>query len=144
MNPLPFDPHPTPPPHDLLEAAHAVQRNAYVPYSHFPVGAAIRSSLGRIHVGANVENASFGLSRCAEQSAVQALASAGERTIRDVVVVSNAAEPASPCGACRQILYEFGKDARLWLVNGAGLVRATTVRDLLPGAFELDDQDASA
>ena len=143
MHATPFDATSTTPPSDLLDAARRVQRNAYVPYSDFPVGAALRSADGTIYVGANIENASFGLSRCAEQSAVQAMASAGGRTITEIVVVSDASEPASPCGACRQILYEFGKNAKLWLVNASGEVRSTTVQAMLPGAFELDAAEAA-
>ena len=127
----------TVPPPDLLAEAWRVQANAYVPYSDFPVGAAIRCDDGRIFAGANVENASYGLGRCAEQSAVQAMASAGGRRLVEVVVVSDAGTPASPCGACRQVLFEFGRDARVWLVNRDGEVRATSVTALLPDAFEL-------
>jgi cytidine deaminase len=125
------------PPADLLAEAWRVHAHAYVPYSHFPVGAALRCDDGRVFAGANVENASYGLGRCAEQSAVQAMASAGGRRIVELVVVSSADEPASPCGACRQVLYEFGPDARVWLVDEAGDVRRTDVRSLLPDAFTL-------
>lgn len=111
--------------------------NAYVPYSSFPVGAALRAASGTIYAGANVENASFGLTRCAEQSAVQALATAGERAFTELVVVSSAVEPATPCGACRQVLFEFAPEARVYLVNTAGAVRETTVAALLPAGFRL-------
>lgn len=135
-----------PPPADLLAAAWAAQANAYVPYSGFPVGAALRTEDGRVFAGANVENASYGLGRCAEQSAVQAMASAGGRKVAEVVVVSDAALPASPCGACRQVLFEFGPAARVWLVNRAGAIEATDVSALLPGAFRLaaDGSDPEA
>lgn len=125
------------PPADLLAAAWSVQANAYVPYSGFPVGAALRSDDGRVFAGANVENASYGLGRCAEQSAIQAMASAGARRVVEVVVVSDAPSPASPCGACRQVLFEFGPQARVWLVDRAGSVEVTDVASLLPGAFRL-------
>lgn len=124
-------------PNDLLEAARAALQNAYVPYSNFPVGAALRSASGVIYSGANVENASFGLTRCAEQSAVQALVSAGERTFTELVVCSLAPEPASPCGACRQILFEFSPEARVLLVNGQGVTLESDVAALLPGGFSL-------
>ncbi len=124
-------------PTDLLDAAVRVRAHAYVPYSHFAVGAALRTADGAIHAGANVENASFGLSRCAEQSAVQAMVSAGGRRIAELVVVADADPPASPCGACRQVLREFGDDAPVHLVNAAGRVTHTTVAALLPGAFAL-------
>lgn len=133
-------PHASPdaaPPADLVEAAWRAHGNAYVPYSHFAVGAALRCDDGSVHAGANVENASYGLGRCAEQSAVQAMASAGGRRVVEVVVVSDAAPPASPCGACRQVLFEFGADARVWMLGPAGEARVATVRELLPLAFEL-------
>lgn len=131
------------PPADLLAEAWRVHGNAYVPYSHFPVGAALRCDDGRIFAGANVENASYGLGRCAEQSAVQAMASAGGRRIVELVVVSSAHVPASPCGACRQVLHEFGPDAAVWLVNEAGEVRRTRVGSLLPDAFSLTPDAAT-
>mgnify|MGYP000628053392 CR=1 FL=1 len=131
------------PPPDLLAEAWRVHRNAYVPYSHFPVGAALRCDDGRVFAGANVENASYGLGRCAEQSAVQAMASAGGRRLVELVVVSSAEVPASPCGACRQVLYEFGPDADVWLVNEAGEVRRTRVAALLPDAFSLAPNDGA-
>ncbi|MFO7625383.1 MAG: cytidine deaminase, partial [Anaerolineales bacterium] len=89
-------------PADLLSAARRAFEHAYAPYSGFHVGAALRASDGDVDAGANVENASYGLSRCAEQSAVQALASRGGRAFSEVVVVADADPPATPCGACRQ------------------------------------------
>ncbi len=124
-------------PQDLLKAARAALANAYVPYSHFPVGAALRSASGKVFSGANVENASYGLTRCAEQSAVQAMVTAGERAFTEIVVVSGSEVPASPCGACRQILFEFAAEARVYQVNDAGAVVASTVAGLLPGGFRL-------
>jgi cytidine deaminase len=124
-------------PQDLLAVAKQVWKNAYAPYSKFHVGAALRSSQGTLYQGANIENASYGLARCAEQSAIQAMASAGERAFREIVVYTEDDPPATPCGACRQILFEFGKDARVYLVNHVGNVRIYTVRELLPDGFEL-------
>lgn len=125
-------------PADLLAAARAAWVHAYAPYSGFSVGAAVRDGEGRVHAGANVENASYGLGRCAEQSAVQAMATAGGRRVREVVVVTAADPPASPCGACRQVLHEFGPDAVVYLVNDHGAWR-TTVARLLPDGFSLRD-----
>lgn len=125
------------PPVALVEAAWRAYRNAYVPYSGFPVGAALRDEDGTVHVGSNVENASYGLGRCAEQSAIQAMATAGARTFREAVIVSGAEEPASPCGACRQILFEFAPDAVIWMLNDKGETRRHTVRALLPHGFTL-------
>lgn len=124
-------------PQDLLAAARRVHANAYAPYSSFHVGAALRSASGAVYAGANIENASYGLGRCAEQSAVQALASAGERSFSEIVVYTTAPEPASPCGACRQVLFEFSEDAAVYLVNDRGTVRRWTVAELLPGGFRL-------
>ena len=125
-------------PADLLEAAQAVQKNAYVPYSSFRVGAALRGESGAVYRGANVENASYGLTRCAEQSAIQALASAGERSFSELVVYTDAETPASPCGACRQILFEFAPDASVYLVNSVGKTKTFQVKDLLPDGFALE------
>lgn len=124
-------------PHDLLEVAKSVWHNAYVPYSEFRVGAALRSEGGTIYKGANIENASYGLARCAEQSAIQAMASNGERKFTEVVVYTEDDPPATPCGACRQILFEFGKGATVYLVNHVGTVKVYKVKDLLPDGFEL-------
>ena len=124
-------------PQDLLKAAQSVQANAYTPYSKFQVGAALRAESGEVYRGANIENASYGLSRCAEQSAVQAMASAGERGFSELVVYTTAEDPATPCGACRQILFEFSKDAKVYLVNDQGTVKRYRVSDLLPDGFSL-------
>lgn len=129
-------------PADLLSAAKAVHVHAYVPYSQFPVAAAVRGASGTIYVGVNVENASYGLGRCAEQSAIQAMNTAGEREFTEILVLSNAAEPASPCGACRQILFEFSPSATVHMVNTAGISRVATVADLLPGGFRLFEAPA--
>lgn len=129
----------TPPP-DLLEAARRAHHHAYAPYSGFRVGAALRGDDGAVVPGANVENASFGLSRCAEQSAVQALATAGGRGFREIVVYSAAETPASPCGACRQVLFEFAPDATVFLVSATGAVHRHSVASLLPDGFRLADE----
>lgn len=122
----------------LLEAAQAAFKQAYAPYSRFRVGAALRSKSGRIFFGANVENASYGLTRCAEQSAVQALVSAGERQFDELVVYSHASPPASPCGACRQILFEFAPEAHVTCINAEGETITGTVADFLPHGFRLE------
>ena len=129
-------------PRDLLEAAQAVHANAYVPYSHFPVAAALRGASGAIYAGVNVENASYGLARCAEQSAIQALNTAGEREFTEILVLSAADTPASPCGACRQILFEFSPDATVYMINTDGTSHSATVADLLPGGFRLFEAPA--
>jgi cytidine deaminase len=124
-------------PQDLLEQAQTAWKNAYAPYSKFHVGAALRTQEGTIYKGANIENASYGLTRCAEQSAVQAMASNGERSFKEIVIFTHDDPPATPCGACRQILFEFGKDATVYLVNHRSTVKIYKVKDLLPEGFEL-------
>lgn len=132
LQPLPLSDVPS----DLLEAAWSVFARAYAPYSGFSVGAALRDEHGRIHAGANVENASYGLSRCAEQSAVQAMVGLGGRRLDELVVVALAEPAATPCGACRQVLAEFGSEATVYLVNEHGAWR-TSVSALLPAGFQL-------
>lgn len=126
-------------PQDLLDAAREAWANAYAPYSNFRVGAALRSADGRIFQGANVENGSFGLTRCAEQSAIQAMATSGRRSFSEIVVFTDASPPASPCGSCRQVLSEFTRDARVWLVNRDGMTRLTSVSELLPLGFDYSE-----
>jgi cytidine deaminase len=118
----------------LVAAARAVQRRAYAPYSQFHVGCALEAEDGTVFVGCNVENASYGLTICAERAAVVAAVSAGARRFRRVVVVSDVDPPATPCGACRQVLAEFGRDLRVEAVGPARTV-SWTVAQLLPGAF---------
>jgi cytidine deaminase len=123
---------------ELLAAARATRRRAHAPYSRFTVGAAVRDERGRVHVGCNVENASYGLTTCAERNAVAAAVAAGARAVRAVAVVTPTRPPGSPCGACRQVLAELG-DARtrVLLAGPAGAAEATTLGHLLPRAFSL-------
>jgi cytidine deaminase len=121
----------------LVSAARAAQARAYAPYSNFRVGAALESEGGEVYVGCNVENASYGLTICAERAAVCAAVSAGARRFRRAVVVSDADPPAAPCGACRQVLSEFGRDLRVDAV-GSRAVASWTMAELLPAAFGRD------
>ncbi len=121
----------------LLAAAKAAQAHAWCPYSRFPVGAALEAEDGRVFTGCNVENASFGLTICAERGAVMAAIAAGARRFRRLVIVTNAEPPASPCGACRQVLAEFGGELIVEGVGPAG-TRRWTLRELLPDGFALD------
>jgi cytidine deaminase len=124
----------------LVAAARAVRRRAHAPYSSFKVGAAVLDERGRIHRGCNVENASYGLTVCAERNAVAAAVAAGARRIRAVAVVSDARPAASPCGACRQVLAELGgADTALVLAGPAGAAEpgSLTLGALLPRAFRL-------
>ena len=118
----------------LVDAARAAQQRAYAPYSRFRVGCALEAEDGRVFVGCNVENASYGLTICAERAAVCAAVAGGAQRFRRVVVVSDADPPAAPCGACRQVLSEFGRDLRVDGVGAAGAVR-WTIAELLPAAF---------
>jgi cytidine deaminase len=128
--------------HDLVAAAAAARRRAHAPYSNFAVGAALLDSSGRVHVGCNVENASYGLTICAERNAVAAAVAAGASRFVAIAVVTDATPPASPCGACRQVLAEFG-DMSVVLANPEGEQLRTSVSDLLPHAFTPDDLSRS-
>ncbi|HKC47942.1 MAG TPA: cytidine deaminase [Gemmatimonadales bacterium] len=119
---------------DLVRRAREVMQNAYAPYSNFHVGAAIEAADGTIHVGCNVENASYGLTICAERMAVGAAVAAGKRSLKRVAVATAVEPPATPCGACRQLLAEFGLDLEIVAV-GPSSERRWKLRDLLPEAF---------
>jgi cytidine deaminase len=120
--------------HDLIVRARDVMRNAHAPYSKFHVGAAIEAADGRVFVGTNVESASYGLTICAERMALGAAVAAGARVLRRVVVTTDVDPPAAPCGACRQLLAEFGLDIEVISV-GPKSERRWTLRELLPAAF---------
>jgi cytidine deaminase len=118
----------------IVDAARAAQARAYAPYSKFRVGAALEAMDGTIFSGCNVENASYGLTICAERAALCAAVSAGVRRFRRAVVVSDVDPPAAPCGACRQVLAEFGLDLP---IEGIGSTRRVSwkLSELLPVAF---------
>lgn len=120
--------------HALVQQAIAVSASAYVPYSHYRVGAALKTTSGRVFTGANVENASYPASICAERSAVVQAVSAGARDFDTIAVVTRNA--GTPCGICRQVLAEFGLDTRVLIADMDGVIHeVTTVGGLLPGAF---------
>jgi cytidine deaminase len=119
---------------ELVRRARAVMQNAYAPYSHFHVGAAIEADDGTIHIGCNVENASYGLTICAERMAVGAAVAAGKQRLVRIAVASAVEPPATPCGACRQLLAEFGLGMEIITV-GPQSERRFVLRDLLPEAF---------
>ena len=119
---------------ELVRAARVVQQQAYSPYSKFRVGAALEATDGRVFVGCNVESASYGLTICAERMALGAAVAAGARALRRIVVATDAEPPASPCGACRQLLAEFGLDLEVIAV-GPRSERRWTLAALLPDAF---------
>lgn len=127
-------------PHDdLLAHARAVQPHAYAPASRFRVGAAVQSRDGRVFVGCNVENASYGLTICAERAAVCAAVAAGARDLVAVAIVTDLAQPARPCGACRQVLAEFGPGMAVVLGGSGGAVERTSLDRLLPEPFTFAD-----
>jgi cytidine deaminase len=117
----------------LLEAACEVRGNAYAPYSHYRVGAAVLTEDGQIFTGVNVENATYGLTICAERTAVFSAITAGHKRITAVAVCTENA--GSPCGACRQILVEFGGDIPVWITNPRGETRQSSTSALLPDHF---------
>jgi len=121
----------------LVRAARAVQGLAYVPYSKYRVGAALEADDGVVFTGCNVENASYGLTNCAERVAVGAAVSAGCRKFRRLVIVSDADPPAAPCGACRQVLAEFGLELEVIAVGSRQTTR-WTLAELVPSPFGSD------
>jgi cytidine deaminase len=120
----------------LFEKAWEVRKNAHAPYSHFQVGAALLFEDGQVFTGCNVENLSFGLTICAERSAVVAAIASGARRVLKVAVVAHSESPVSPCGACRQVLAEFAGDAEVEVrsANQHGEVFVSTLDALLPRA----------
>ncbi len=122
----------------LLRSATKAMKNAYAPYSTFRVGAAILLSNGKIFSGCNVENASYGMTNCAERTAIfSAVAQLGPKIeIRAVAVVNDQGVPCAPCGACRQVIYEFGPDATIFF-QGANGPKQAHITELLPEGFRL-------
>ena len=121
----------------LLDAALAARENAFAPYSKFRVGAAIEDADGRIHTGCNVENATYGLTVCAERVAVFKAISEGVRKFRRVAIAADTDALTPPCGACRQILWEFCGDVEIVLVNLRGQTETYRLKDLFPKPFDV-------
>jgi cytidine deaminase len=118
----------------LIDLANEARKRAYVPYSKYPVGAALRTKSGRVFTGVNVENAAYPTTMCAERVAVYKAVSEGEREFEVMAVVTD--NGGSPCGSCRQVLAEFGLDTVVLIADGKGrLVQEITVNGLLPEAF---------
>jgi len=120
----------------LIAAARAARENALAPYSNFRVGAAVRSGSGRIFAGCNIENSSYGLTVCAERVAIWKALSEGERVFSAIAVVTDADALTPPCGACRQILWEFCGDAEVVLANLKGQVEVHRMSELFPRPFD--------
>ncbi len=124
-----------------VKTALEARAHAYAPFSGFRVGAAVVGASGRIYSGVNVENSSYGLTICAERAAVFRMVAEGERQARLVVVATDTPEPVMPCGACRQVLYEFGgPDLVVLAVTTGGARRQVRLQDLLPYGFRLDPE----
>jgi cytidine deaminase len=120
----------------LVEAARAVREHAHAPYSGFRVGAAVLTEEGNVHVGCNVENASYGATICAERAAIFRMVASGEKRLVAVAIFVDDAEPAMPCGMCRQVIAEFGHDVKI-VTATPGRTKHSTIAALLPEAFVL-------
>lgn len=119
----------------MREAAREAMRNAYPEYSDFAVGAAVLTGTGKTFVGCNVENASYGLTMCAERNAIFQAIAQGQRDLKAVVVVTPTEKPTTPCGACRQVINEFNPDADIFCFAEGNVVRQFKLTELLPHAF---------
>ena len=120
---------------ELINQAQSAYRQAYVPYSHYPVGSAVLFSSGKIYSGCNVENASYGLTVCAERNAIFQAIAQGERELKGIAIAVPTDVFPSPCGACRQVIREFAADCPVVLINGTGQTRLTSLKKLLPDSF---------
>ena len=124
---------------ELVEKAFTMLEKAYVPYSRFPVGAALEGADGTVYTGCNVENSAFGSCICAERTALVKAVSEGCRSFRRLAVVGNSADFCWPCGACRQMLYEFNPDMTVLVARGDRQFVSLSLRDLLPHGFGPND-----
>lgn len=120
----------------LITAAWEAREYAYAPYSGFAVGAAVETATGQIYKGCNIENVSYGLTNCAERTAIFQAVAHGERQLVRMVICADTEEPVAPCGACRQVMQEFGSQMEIILVNKAGKQVLTTIQHLLPYSFQ--------
>ena len=129
---------------DVINSARSALQHCYAPYSKFRVAAAVRDEQGRIHTGVNVENSSYGLTQCAERSAICTAIGAGAKEIHAVAVYTPTARPHSPCGACRQVIRELGPNAKIVSVCDTDALIESHIEQLLPNAFELDGNPAES
>ncbi len=123
---------------ELVRGAIEAKESAYAPYSNFRVGAALLTKKGNVYSGCNVENRSYGLTVCGERVAIQNAVSAGEREFEALAVATDSEDFVPPCGACRQVIWEFSKDLRVILINRRGETQTTNIQDLLPIPFPVD------
>ncbi|TDX52375.1 cytidine deaminase [Orenia marismortui] len=123
----------------LVKEAKKARENAYVPYSEFRVGAAVLTKDGKVHTGCNVENSSYGLSNCAERTAIFKAISEGEIDFEAIAIVADTDRACPPCGACRQVIVEFGKDIDVIMSNLTGDIIIKKADDLLWGSFSNQD-----
>ena len=123
----------------LISKAKKVRKKAYTPYSKFQVGAAVLCAGGKIFTGCNIENASFGLAVCAERVAIFKAISEGSTKFDAIAVICDTDKPCSPCGACRQVISEFGEDIPLIMANLKGDIKIKKIKELLPEAFGKND-----
>ena len=121
----------------LISKARLARTNAYAPYSGFAVGAAVLTQEGKIFAGANMENSSYGLSNCAERSAIQKSVNAGYTQFKAIAIVADTDKPCPPCGACRQVIYEFGDKIVVVMSNLKGITATKMIATLLPFGFRL-------
>lgn len=122
----------------LINVARAAMEKAYSPYSNFPVGAALISKEGNVYSGCNVENASYGLTCCAERVAIFKAVADGIKHFKAIAIIANTDMPCTPCGACRQVMSEFAPDMEVYMVSKKGNYIKAKVTELLPGSFEKD------
>ena len=121
---------------ELIDLAVKISENAYVPYSHFPIGAVLVTDERKIYTGVNIENASFGLTNCGERTAIFKAVSEGERSFKELIIYGQTEKPVSPCGACRQVMAEFFEpDLPVTLVAKDKSTVVMTVKELLPYSF---------
>lgn len=121
---------------ELIDLAVKTSENAYVPYSHFPIGAVLVTDEGKIYTGVNIENASFGLTNCGERTAIFKAVSEGEGSFKELIIYGQTEKPVSPCGACRQVMAEFFEpDLPVTLVAKDKSTVVMTVKELLPYSF---------
>lgn len=126
----------------LIDIAKEARERAYVPYSKFKVGAALLTKEGKIFTGCNIENASYGLTCCAERTAIFKAVSEGYNEFDALAVIADVPTVCSPCGACRQVMAEFNDEMKVHMANLQGQYKTVTVSELLPGYFSAEDMDS--